>query len=133
MAEKSMAESEEELVCTCIHEETVRKVRGEMPSDTIVCDLSGFFKAVGDETRIRILFSLSRGGHGQRHATDEKLCGCDIAAVTGMTPSAISHQLRILKSAHLVKCEKQGKVAYYSLSDEHVVTVFNNALEHVCE
>ena len=85
--------------------------------------LSMFFKAISDETRIKILYSLSRS----------KMCVCDLAALLDMTVSAISHQLRVLKQAELVKSEKQGKVVYYTLSDDHVNTVFSNALEHIME
>ena len=85
--------------------------------------LSVFFKAISDETRIKILYSLSIS----------KMCVCDLAALLGMTVSAISHQLRVLRAAELVKTEKQGKVVYYMLSDEHVNTVFGNAIEHIME
>lgn len=106
-----------------IHDETVNSVREKMLENEQFEKLSMFFKAIGDVTRIKILHSLSHS----------KMCVCDIAALLGMTESAISHQLRVLKQAELVKNEKQGKIVYYSLSDAHVSLVFNNALEHIME
>lgn len=106
-----------------IHKEVVDDVREKMLNNNKIERLSMFFKAISDETRIKILFSLSHS----------RMCVCDIASLLGMTESAISHQLRILKQAQLVRNEKQGKVVYYSLNDEHVNTVFNNALEHITE
>lgn len=106
-----------------IHDEVVNQVREQMLKQEEFEKLSLFFKAISDETRIKILFSLSKS----------KMCVCDIAALLNMTVSAISHQLRVLKQAELVKPEKQGKIVYYSLNDEHVNTVFNNALEHILE
>ena len=94
-----------------------------MLSDGEFSKLSLFFKAISDETRIKILYSLSQ----------HELCVCDIAALLNMTVSAISHQLRILKQAELVRFDKRGKVVYYSLSDHHVNIVFSNALEHILE
>ncbi len=106
-----------------IHEEVVNYVRENMLRNEDFSKLSLFFKAICDETRIKILFSLSKS----------EMCVCDIAALLGMTVSAISHQLRVLKQAQLVKFEKKGKVVYYSISDEHVNIVFSNALEHILE
>ncbi len=106
-----------------IHEEVVNYVRENMLKNEDFSKLSLFFKAICDETRIKILFSLSKS----------EMCVCDIAALLGMTVSAISHQLRVLKQAQLVKFEKKGKVVYYSISDEHVNIVFSNALEHILE
>ena len=106
-----------------IHDEAVAKVREGMLEKEQFEKLSVFFKAISDETRIKILYSLSIS----------KMCVCDLAALLGMTVSAISHQLRVLRAAELVKTEKQGKVVYYMLSDEHVNTVFGNAIEHIME
>ena len=116
---------EEADICSCnmIHEDIVKYVRSKMLPQVQFEKLSMFFKAISDETRIKILYSLSRS----------EMCVCDLAALLGMTVSAISHQLRVLRQAGLVRSEKQGKVVYYMLSDDHVNTVFNNAIEHIME
>lgn len=90
--------------------------------DTLI-DLAELFKVFGDPTRIRILDALSRN----------ELCVQDIADNLSMTQSAISHQLRILKQASLVKFRRDGKAFYYSLADDHVATIMRQGLEHVCE
>ncbi len=125
MAYKKRETDSDAPVCSCnvIHDEAVRLVRENMPSDGQFQKLSMFFKAISDETRIKLLCSLSLS----------RMCVCDLAAALNMTVSAVSHQLRILRQAQLVKCEKEGKVVYYSLSDDHVTTVFNNAFEHISE
>ena len=118
-------DKEDAEICGCnmIHEDVVKYVRSKMLPQVQFEKLSMFFKAISDETRIKLLFSLSRS----------KMCVCDLAALLGMTVSAISHQLRVLKQAGLVRSEKQGKVVYYMLSDDHVNTVFNTASEHIME
>lgn len=103
--------------------EVIANVKAQMLSDDSFQKLSLFFKAICDETRIKILFSLSK----------ETMCVCDIAELLGMTISAISHQLRILRQAQLVKTEKRGKSVYYSLCDEHVEIMLSNALNHIME
>ena len=85
--------------------------------------LAELFKVFGDSTRIRILHALSLN----------ELCVQDIADTLNMTQSAISHQLRILKQAALVKFRRDGKAIYYSLADDHVATIMKQGLEHVCE
>ena len=118
-------DKEDADICSCnmIHEDVVKYVRSEMLPQVQFEKLSMFFKAISDETRIKLLYSLSRS----------KMCVCDLAALLGMTVSAISHQLRVLRQTGLVRSEKQGKVVYYMLSDDHVNTVFNNAIEHIME
>ena len=123
-SENITAKDENEFCnCNVIHEDVVNYVRERMLEQMQFEKLSMFFKAISDETRIKILYSLSRS----------KMCVCDLAALLGMTASAISHQLRVLRQAELVRSEKQGKVVYYMLSDIHVNTVFSNALEHIME
>ena len=91
--------------------------------DETLYNLAELFKVFGDPTRIRILYVFSA----------EELCVQDIANKLSMTQSAISHQLRILKQMSLVKFRRDGKTIYYSLADDHVATIMNQGLEHVCE
>ncbi|HHX92214.1 MAG TPA: helix-turn-helix transcriptional regulator [Clostridiales bacterium] len=108
---------------TVIHEETVNRVRELMPPDETLYDLAELFKVFGDSTRVRILWALD----------ESEMCVCDIAALLGMTQSAVSHQLRHLKQAKLVTNRREGKTVFYSLADEHVRQVFDQALEHILE
>ena len=110
-------------VCgTCeIHEECVSCVKDNMLKEEVLMGMAEIFKVFGDPTRIKIIYALLL----------KELCVCDIAEVLGMSQSSISHQLRVLKSARLVKYRKEGKVVYYSLDDEHVKAIFNAGLEHV--
>lgn len=109
--------------CSTIHEEAVRDVRLHMPEEENLLDLADLFKVFGDSTRVKILCALFQS----------ELCVCDIAALLGMTKSAISHQLRVLKQAKLIKNRRDGKVVYYSLDDEHVKNIFDQGLTHVSE
>ena len=105
------------------HEEIVEKVRREMPGEDTLYDLCVLFRIFGDSTRIRILYVLFVA----------EMCVCDIAALLGMTQSAISHQLRALKNARLVKARREGKTVFYSLADDHVKTIIDQGLEHILE
>ncbi len=107
--------------CSIIHQEVVDKVSRAMPQEETLYDLAELFKVFGDSTRIKILCALQQ----------QEMCVCDIAALLGMTQSAISHQLRILKQASLVKYRREGKVVYYSLDDEHVSNIFAQGFAHV--
>jgi len=107
----------------CIHHEIVSEVRSHMVSDQIADRLAETFKAMGDSTRIRIINALSHS----------ELCVCDIANLLGMTQSAISHQLRLLRSLRLVTNRKEGNVVYYSLADDHIASLFTQGLEHASE
>lgn len=106
-----------------INEEKVASVKGSMLDDEVFSSLSDTFKAFGDRTRVRILFALS----------GNELCVCDLSAVLDMSVSAISHQLRVLRNMNLVKYRKDGKMAYYSLCDDHVTELIDLALAHVTE
>jgi DNA-binding transcriptional ArsR family regulator len=106
-----------------IHEEVVNRVRGNMPDEEDLLNLADLFKVFGDSTRIRIICALLHS----------EMCVCDIAALLGMTTSAISHQLRALRQTKLVKYRRDGKVVYYSLDDEHVGGIFALGLTHVTE
>ncbi len=108
---------------TIIHEDTIDKVSRSMPKDAYLAELADFYKVFGDYTRTRILFALS----------NSEMCVCDIAVLLDMTQSAISHQLRVLKSSRLVKNRREGKVVYYSLDDEHIKKILQMGLEHVME
>ena len=105
------------------HEEILRQVRRDLPTDELLSDLSDLFKIFGDTTRCKILFALF----------ESEMCVCAIAELLGMTQSAISHQLRILKDADLVGKRREGKTIYYFLSDEHVRTIIAQGFEHLIE
>lgn len=106
-----------------IHPETVEEVGRHMPSDEVLFDLAELFKVFGDSTRVRILSALSYS----------ELCVNDLSVLLGMTQSAISHQLKALRSANLVKVRKDGKAACYSLDDEHVNAIIAIGMQHVGE
>ena len=115
--------NDEKCEVTLIHEDNVKKAINELPDDELIADLSDMFKIFGDQTRVKILMALESG----------ELCVCDIAAVMNMSQSAISHQLRVLKQSNIVKTRREGKVVYYSISDDHVKEIFDIAMVHVQE
>ena len=115
--------NDEKCEVTLIHEDNVKKAINELPDDELIADLSDMFKIFGDQTRVKILMALESG----------ELCVCDIAAVLSMSQSAISHQLRVLKQSNILKTRREGKVVYYSISDDHVKEIFNMAMVHVQE
>ena len=106
-----------------VHMDAVDLARSEMPGDEITSAASDFFKAFSDKTRLRILTALVTG----------ELCVCDIAALLGMSQSAISHQLRFLKQARLVRSRKNGKTVYYALCDDHIQIILAQGIAHVQE
>lgn len=105
------------------HEEIVEEVEREMPDDETIRALADFYKVFGDATRVRILCVLLKA----------EVCVCDLAELLGMTQSAISHQLRILKQMKLVKNRREGKTVYYSLADGHIQTIISQGMEHIAE
>lgn len=105
------------------HKELIKEVKAQMPEETALYDVAELFKVFGDSTRTRILAGLFH----------HELCVCDICKIVGMTKSAVSHQLKVLKNYNLVKFRRQGKEVFYSLADEHVVLIYQTALEHVLE
>ena len=105
------------------HDVVLQKVRHDLPTDELLCDLSYLFKIFGDTTRIKILYSLF----------ESEMCVCAIAELLGMTQSAISHQLKTLKDAHLVGNRREGKTIYYFLSDDHVRAIVAQGFEHLIE
>ena len=106
-----------------VHLDTVEYVRGKLPPDEVLYDLAELFKMFGDSTRVKILYAL----------LEAELCVCDIAKLLDVTQSAVSHQLRVLKSGKLVKCRREGKTMFYSLADDHVVRIISQGMEHVEE
>lgn len=112
--------SKENDVCEVfsIEEDKVRRLAGTIPD---MVDLSDLFKVLADETRVKIVYLLSK----------DELCVCDIAALLNSTVSNVSHHLRVLRTAHLVKFRKEGKQVYYTLDDEHVVHIIKEGFEHV--
>lgn len=117
--------NKDNLACdvTVIHEDVVAEVSKSMPPEEELFNLAEFFKVFGDTTRIRILSALF-------HA---EMCVCDIAHLLDMSQSAISHQLRVLKQAKLVRFRKEGRVVYYSLDDDHVKAIFDQGYQHIQE
>lgn len=105
------------------HEELLRKVRNELPTDEVLCDLADLFRLFADTTRVKILYLLF----------ESELCVCAITELLGMTQSAISHQLRILKDANLVANRREGKTIYYFLADDHVRSMILQGFEHLLE
>lgn len=105
------------------HDDLLKKVTENMPAEEQLYDLAELFKIFGDSTRIRILFVLF----------ESEVCVCDLARVLNMTQSAVSHQLKILKSSKLVKNRREGKSVFYSLSDNHVRSIVAQGIEHICE
>lgn len=105
------------------HEELIARVKDQMPDEEILYDLAELFKVFGDTTRVRIMCALF----------EQELSVTDISELLGMGQSAISHQLRLLRSARLVRSRRDGKMAYYSLDDEHVRQIFDKGLAHIEE
>jgi len=94
-----------------------------MPDEELLYDLAELYKVFGDSTRIKILYVLF----------EAEMCVCDIAQLLGMTQSAISHQLRVLKGSKLVKNRRDGKTVFYSLADDHVRTILGQGMDHITE
>ena len=103
--------------------EVLEEVRDKMPSDSEVIRLESLFQLFSDDNRLKIMLALR----------ERELCVCDISALVGMTMSAVSHQLKSLREAKLVKPRRDGKTVYYSLADEHVVSIINVGMEHLSE
>lgn len=108
---------------TVIHDVSLQKVKAFLPDDRHILALADFYKVFGDPTRTRILSALAI----------QEMCVCDIAALLSMTKSAISHQLRTLREASLVKSRRNGKEIFYSLDDDHVIQVLTQGISHIQE
>ncbi len=105
------------------HNHILEKVRNELPTDELICDLADLYKVFGDTTRMKILFAL----------LESEMCVCAIAELLSMNQSAISHQLKVLKNANLVGNRREGKTIYYFLADDHVKTIIAQGFEHLIE
>ena len=105
------------------HAAILNAVKNELPTEELLCDLADLFKLFGDTTRMRILFSLF----------EAEMCVCAIAELLGMTQSAISHQLKVLKDGKLVDCRREGKTIYYFLADNHVRTIIGQGFDPLIE
>ena len=105
------------------HDDILKKVRSELPTDEALCDLADLFKIFGDTTRVKILYSLF----------ESEMCVCAIAELLNMTQSAISHQLKVLKDANLVSNRREGKTIYYFLADDHVRSIIMQGFSHLIE
>ena len=118
-------ERDQDLGCavTQVHPDAVERVRGLLPRDETLYDLAELFKIFGDSTRVKILYAL----------LESELCVCDIAKLMDVSQSAVSHQLRVLKASKLVKFRREGKTIFYSLADDHVVSILSQGMEHIEE
>ena len=112
-------------ICTvkCINEEKVKETALMMPDPDKIAKIANIYKAMSDPSRLKVLLVLLSQEH----------CVCDIAVLCGQSDSAISHQLRLLRTMNIVKTRRDGKIIYYSLSDDHVDTLLNMSLAHVNE
>ncbi len=115
--------TEETCEVAYVDRKKVLSVERKMKDESTVQLLAETFRALGDPTRVKMIFALSQ----------EELCVCDIASLLGATESAVSHQLRVLRNMRLVKYRKEGKMAYYSLDDVHIKNLFDECLRHVEE
>lgn len=106
-----------------VHQDVVTHVKSCMPEEEPVYEVSELFKVFGDSTRARIICALNIS----------EMCVCDLSEVLGMSQSAISHQLRILKQARIVRNRREGKSVIYSLADNHIHKLFQVAFEHIME
>ena len=118
-----MENKSESCSCNVIHKEVVENVKNKLPKEETLYDLAELFKVFGDSTRIKIICALF----------ESEMCVCDLSVLLNISQSAISHQLRVLKSARLVKFRRAGKVIYYSLDDEHIKQIFDAGLHHITE
>lgn len=107
----------------CVHRDLIESVQETLIPGEQVLQLADLFKTLGDPTRVRIMDALAQ----------KEFCVCDLAALLDLSQSATSHQLRILRSNHLVKYRREGKMVYYSLDDDHVTALYRQGLEHISE
>lgn len=110
-------------ISKCATNNYIQQVKNNLPSDRQLLELANFFKVFGEHTRIKILSALYQ----------RELCVCDLVEILGMNQPAVSHQLRVLRASKIVKYRKEGKNIYYTLDDEHVYKMLDDALEHIKE
>ena len=110
-------------ICDCDNDDFIADVKKGMPDDDLIIDMSDLFKIFGDGTRLRILLALE----------ENELCVDGISKAVDMSLSAVSHQLKVLKDANLVRGRRSGKQVYYSLCDEHILVLLRTAAEHITE
>lgn len=118
-----MKQIKDKCDCRIIHDDKVNEARLQALGDVAIEDLCQTFKALGDISRLKILWALEH----------QEMCVCDLAALLGITESAVSHQLRLLRTLRLVKNRREGTILYYHLADDHVSQLVSIALEHVQE
>lgn len=118
---QSISESQGDFLAA--HQDVVRRVLEKQPKEENLYDLAELFKVFGDSTRIRILYAL----------VESELCVGDMAQILNLSQSAVSHQLKILKDAKLVKFRRDGKIIFYALDDDHVRNILSTGMEHVEE
>lgn len=113
----------ESCSCNVIHKDVIELVKETLPKEETLYDLAELFKIFGDSTRIKIICALFKS----------EMCVCDLSNLLNMSQSAISHQLRVLKAARLVKFRRDGKIVYYSLDDDHIKQIYDAGLRHILE
>lgn len=122
---KTMEEAEKKYLCSCtvLHEDAIREVRAQAADDETIYYMAEFFRMFCDATRLKIINALMIS----------ELCVCDLSAFVGMNQSVVSHHLKILRGARVIKFRRAGKVVYYSLCDEHIRLIFNQGFTHIGE
>ncbi|RMD99905.1 MAG: transcriptional regulator [Deltaproteobacteria bacterium] len=115
--------AEETCEVTFVDEARVKRAKGRLPADDRIAALSEIFKVLGERGRVKLLLALS----------EEELCVCDLANLLGMSSSAVSHQLRLLRNLRLVRSRREGKMAYYTLDDDHIRHLVEVGLRHIDE
>ena len=118
-----MNRAKDKCECRIIHDDKVEEARQKALDDSLIEDLCQIFKALGDPSRLKILWALAH----------QEMCVCDMAVLLGITESAVSHQLRLLRTLRLVRNRREGTILYYRLADEHVSQLVRIALEHIQE
>ena len=118
-----LAEAAESAGEETAHPEVISQVNAQMPEEELLYDLAELYKLFGDTTRIKILYALF----------EAELCVSDLAALLNISVSAATHQMRMLKQSKLVKFRREGKTVFYSLADDHVRTIIDMGMEHLCE